>query len=329
VELGGAQMAEYMNLKPADSCLVASPVTHISGAQQAFMFPWILGIRAVLMDTWNADKAVELIDRHRVSTMNGATPFLRELLMAAQARGTHLPKMTLYVCGGASVPADLMRQAYDWFENCAIVRAHGCTEVPTTSIGMPSRDHADINTRSDGRPVHSQIKLVDAATGGAIPWDEEGEIVMRGPQMMLGYLRAEDNEAAFDEENYFRSGDLARYVRDNWIVISGRKKDLIIRSGENLSAREIEDAIMEHPAVSDCAAVSMPNERTGEAVCAFVVVKPGKTIDLPEIHRFMVERGMAKQKIPEKVVLVPDLPKTASGKVQKHVLRDQAKKLVS
>jgi len=329
VELQGVQAAEYMGLKAEDSCLVASPVTHITGAQLAFMLPWTLGVRAVLMDTWNAERAVELMEQHHVSSMNGATPFLRELLLAAQARGTHLPELKVYVCGGTSVPAELMRQAHAWFTHCAFMRAHGCTEVPTTSIGIADRAYADINSRSDGRPVHSQIKLVDAASGGAIPWNEEGEILLRGPQMMLGYLRAEDNEAAFDEENYFRSGDLARYVQDNWIAISGRKKDLIIRSGENLSAREIEDAIMEHPAVTDCAAVSMPNERTGEAVCAFVVTKPGKTIDLPEINRFMVERGMAKQKIPEKVVLVADLPKTASGKVQKHILRDQAKKLVS
>ncbi len=328
-ELQGAHMAGYMALTGDDTSLVASPVTHITGATYAFLLPWVIGLRGVFMDTWNAETAVTLMETHGVTCMNGATPFLREILQAAQARGTHLPKLRVFTCGGASVPPQLMRDAYAWFENCAILRGHGCTEVPTTSNGIPRRDSAEVNSMSDGYPLYSEVLIADPETGGAVPWGEEGEVLMRGPQMLLGYLREEDNAAAFDARGFFRSGDLARYVRDNWLVISGRSKDLINRGGEKLSAREIEDALLEHPAIADIAAVAMPNPRTGEAVCAFIVAKGGQKIDIAEMDRFMTGRGMAKQKIPEHIVYVDDLPKTASGKVQKHVLREQAKKLVA
>jgi acyl-CoA synthetase (AMP-forming)/AMP-acid ligase II len=280
------------------------------------------------MDTWSGEAGVELINRHGCSFMGGATPFLRDLYLAAKARGDHLPSLKLYLCGGAAVPAELMRQASEQFTNCAMFRCHGCTEVPSTSFGIARRDALKWNSESDGRPGYSDLKLVDAATGGAVPWGAEGEVLLRGPQMMLGYLRAEDNREAFDAEGYFRTGDLARYVHDDWIVISGRKKDLIIRSGENLSPKEIEDALFEHPAIAEIAIVGMPSEKTGEAVCAFIVPNAGKSLDLAEIARFLIGKGLAKQKIPERVELVPELPKTPSGKIQKHILRDQAKRLV-
>ena len=328
VDVQGRHFAEIACLTESDMMLVASPVSHITGAILAFQLPWLVGCQALMMDVWNPDGAVDLYEKHQFTYMGGATPFLRELFLASKARGNRLEKMKLFLCGGAAVPPDLMFQASEWWTSTSMFRCHGCTEVPSTSYGICSREAIGINAIADGRPGLCDLKLADPITGGALPWRDEGEVLLRGPQMLLGYLRAEDNASAFDDEGYFRTGDLAKYVKDDWIVISGRKKDLIIRAGENLSPKEIEDALFDHPAVAEIAVVGMPDERTGEAVCAYIVPNKGQTIDLPEVSRYLQAKGLAKQKIPARVELVPDLPKTPSGKVQKHILRDRAKALV-
>src|SRR5690606_12108089 len=137
-----------------------------------------------------------------------------------------------------------------------------------------------------------------------------------------GYLHAADNAEAFDEDGFFRSGDLARYIKDDWFVISGRKKEIIIRSGENLSPKEIEDALFDYPSLRELAVVGVPNEKTGERVCLCVVMDDGAAISLSGIAGHLRAKGLAKQKIPEQVEVFTELPRTASGKVQKHRLRD-------
>jgi acyl-CoA synthetase (AMP-forming)/AMP-acid ligase II len=328
-DVQGRHFAAIAEITGQDVLLVASPVSHITGVILAFQLPWLVGCRALMMETWNGEAAIDLYEKHGFTFMGGATPFLRELYLASKARNTHLPKFRMFLCGGAAVPSELMRLASDHWVNASLFRCHGCTEVPSTSFGIPSRDAIKWNSESDGHAGLSDLKLVDPVTGGAIRWGDEGEVLLRGPQMMLGYLRAEDNANAFDEEGYFRTGDLAKYVMDDWIVISGRKKDLIIRAGENLSPKEIEDALFDHPAVAEIAVVGMPDERTGEAVCAYIVPNQGQTIDLPEVSRYLQSKGLAKQKIPARVELAPELPKTPSGKVQKNVLRDRIKALVA
>jgi acyl-CoA synthetase (AMP-forming)/AMP-acid ligase II len=329
VDVQGRHFVAIGGITGDDTILVASPVSHITGAIMAFQLPWLIGCQALMIEVWNADAAVDLYEKFEYTYMAGATPFLRELYLASKARNNHLPKLRLFLCGGAAVPPDLMKQASEHWINTSMFRCHGCTEVPSTSFGIARRDAIDLNATTDGHPGFSDLKLADPVTGGAVRWGDEGEVLLRGPQMLLGYLRAEDNASAFDDEGYFKTGDLARYVKDDWIVISGRKKDLIIRAGENLSPKEIEDALFDHPAVAEIAVVGMPDERTGEAVCAYIVPNQGQTIDLPEVSRYLQSKGLAKQKIPARVELVPELPKTPSGKVQKNVLRDRIKALVA
>src|SRR5262249_59750350 len=153
---------------------------------------------------------------------------------------------------------------------------------------------------------------------------EEGEILVRGPEQLVGYVHPEDNEGAFDEDGYFRMGDLGRRVHGHYLVITGRKKDIIIRSGENISPKEVEDVLAAHPAVADVAIVAMPSRETGEKGCAFVVLWPGQTIDLAEIRRFVERAGLARQKCPEHLVIVDELPRVPSGKASKDELRGRA-----
>jgi acyl-CoA synthetase (AMP-forming)/AMP-acid ligase II len=206
-------------------------------------------------------------------------------------------------------------------------RVYGCTEVPTITAGIKSRDDIEYGANTDGLIKHSEIRIVDAVTGEIIPRDREGEILVRGANMMLGYLRLEDNESAFDKDGFFRTGDLGRVVDGKYLLITGRKKDLIIRNGENLSPKEIEDALFTHAGIDNVAVVGMPSEKTGEAVCAFIVPRPGYAFDLAEVSRHLIAFGLSKQKIPERVVTVDQLPVSPQGKILKNDLREAAKAL--
>lgn len=321
------QFRTHMRISERDSLLVSSPVTHISGAILAFQLPWISGARAILLDVWNGSHAAELIREHAITLANGTVPFIADILQASEATGDRMPSLRVFLAGGAGIPQTLAEEAYRRLENCVLFRCYGSTELPTVTLGSMDRADMRLNVSTDGRPVFSDLKIVDPATERVLPAGAEGEIMMRGAQGMLGYLRQEDNLTAFDSDGYFRSGDLGRFVFEDWIEISGRSKDIIIRSGENLSPKEIEDALVAHPDIAMVAIVAKPSARTGEAACAFVVPKPGRVPTLKTIADFLIARGFAKQKIPEHLVIVSALPTTAAGKVQKHILREQVKSM--
>jgi non-ribosomal peptide synthetase component E (peptide arylation enzyme) len=200
--------------------------------------------------------------------------------------------------------------------------------MTTATLGIRSRTQADLGAETDGEIVYPvEMKIRDAATDEPLGMGEEGEIIARGPGLFVGYLHASDNEGNFLDDGFFRMGDLGRIVHDNYIVITGRKKDIIIRSGENISPKEVEDLLSTHPAVAEVAIVAMPSKTTGEKGCAFLIARPDQTIDLPEIRRFLDAAGLARQKFPEHLVLVDDLPRVPSGKVRKDLLRAQAREI--
>lgn len=306
---------------PADVHIVASPISHISGMILANIIPVIGGGKIVLMDKWSTEQAIGLIHEHKGTAMGGATPFIQQLLQAAKAADDHLPTLTRCGTGGAAVPPEMIREAQDWFPNAVAYRVYGCTEVPTITSGTSERAEIAYGAETDGRLKHVDVRIVDPVTGDEVPEGAEGEILARGPQMMLGYLRAEDNEGAFDADGYFLTGDLGRVVDGAYLVITGRKKDLIIRLGENLSPKEIEDVLHTHPAVAVAAVVGMPDRRTGECVCAFLQLHPGQSLDLPEIDRWLTQAGLSRQKVPEHLEFVEAMPMSLQGKVLKTELR--------
>jgi acyl-CoA synthetase (AMP-forming)/AMP-acid ligase II len=319
-------MAEAWSIGPSDVVFMPSPVTHITGAFWAFDMPWVTGATSVLMDVWSPEEAIQCIERNRCTITGGATPFLRQLLDTAQARPDAMASLRIFFCGGTTVSADLIREAAARYPECLSFRAYGSTEMPTTTLGIRDRGHADFGAATDGEVVPpTEVKLVDATTGADVADGEEGEILVRGPEQLGGYLHPEDNDGAFDEDGYFRMGDLGRRVHGRYLVITGRKKDIIIRSGENISPKEVEDVLATHPAIADVAIVAMPSRETGEKGCAFLVLRPGQTVDLAEIRRFLERAGLARQKFPEHLVAVDELPRVPSGKVSKDVLRARAK----
>lgn len=309
------QIREHWTIAPGDTFLVPSPVAHIGGSIYAFECPLLLGTTAVLMDRWDAAGAVALMDSHRCTHMAGATPFLQQLLSAAQRAGSRLPDLKVFICGGASVSPSLIRRAAEYFDRAAVTRVYGCTEVPVATVGAPRPDEADHAADTDGRPGIAEIKLVAHAAAPA----GDGEICVRGPQMLLGYRHPEDD--SFDAAGFFRTGDLGRWVEDRYLVVTGRAKDVIIRSGENISAKEVEDLLADHPGIAEIAVVGLPDERTGERACAVIVPAGAQAPDVAGLFALLVSKGVAKFKAPEQVVLWDALPKNDAGKVLKHQIR--------
>ncbi|MBI1182028.1 MAG: AMP-binding protein [Alphaproteobacteria bacterium] len=318
------KMCRAMGLGTGDRTFSPSPLTHVSGYLWALTAPWTCGVPVVTTDVWDAGAAFDAICRHGCSFMLGATPFLQDLVAEAARRGETLETLRFFLCGGASVPPGLIREAAQRFPNCVPFRVFGATEVPTMTAGPASRAGLDLAAETDGRLLGCEVRLVHPETGEPVADGEEGEILAREPSMALGYARPEDNEEAYDADGFFRTGDLGRLVHGDHIVCTGRKKDLIIRAGENISAREIEDVLFRSPRIAEAAVVAMPSARTGEAVCAFVVPAGEEAVDLAHVAALVGAAGLARQKTPERVIPVAELPKTASGKVRKDILRGMA-----
>lgn len=311
------QLGQYWSVVHGDTFLVPSPISHIGGSIYAFECPLLLGTKAVLLDRWDARAAVEIAIRQRCTHMAGATPFLEQLLEAAKQANTRLNGLKVFVCGGASVPPSLIRRAAAHFNQTIVTRVYGSTEVPVTTVGVP--DHQDLAhaAETDGRVAIADVKLVDAFGARA----DEGEIRARGPQMLVGYLHAEDEATVFDQEGYYRTGDLGRWVDQNYLVVSGRAKDIIIRNGENISPKEVEDYLLEHPNIREVAIVGLPDARTGERACAAIVPCAAPIPDVFELRTFLKALGVASFKIPEQVFAMDSLPKNAAGKTLKHEIR--------
>lgn len=311
------QIRDSWSIAPGDAFLVPSPIAHIGGSIYAFECPLLLGTSAVLMDRWDPAAAVALMDAERCTHMAGATPFLQQLLSAAERTGSRLPDLKVFVCGGASVSPSLIHRAAEYFAQAVVTRVYGCTEVPVATVGAPRPDEAGWAAATDGRPGIAEIKL--AAHEAAPPGD--GEICVRGPQMLLGYRHAEDDADSFDAAGFFHTGDLGRWIDDRYLVVTGRAKDVIIRNGENISAKEVEDLLATHPDIAEIAVVGIPDERTGERACAVIVPAGAAKPDVASLGSLLAGRGVAKYKTPEQVVIWEALPKNDAGKILKHQIR--------
>ena len=318
--------AEYWGLAPGDATLMPSPVTHVSGYANGLEAPLVCGTRTVLMESWNAQHAIDLIDRHQLVGTVAATPFLVELADAARASGHRLPSFRFFACGGAAVPNDLIPAARQAFAACQPFRVFGASEVPLVSFGWT--DNEDLAATTDGHIVDYAVRIVDADDND-LPDGQAGEILARGPAMMLGYADAQQTREAITSDGFFRTGDLGIRTVDGAIVVTGRKKDLIIRGGENISAKEIEDVLHTHPGVIEASVVAMPHERLGEGICAYIIAGEA-SLAAADLAAHVAASGLAKQKIPERFEFVADFPRTASGKIRKDRLReDIASKLAT
>lgn len=317
-EVRGARRVPPPGL-PAPVNLSAFPAGHIAGVLGTTRL-YISGGKTVLMDAWDADEAARLIEEQRVTTTAG-TPFhLASLLDAAEASGRDLSSLLGYLTGAASVPPALVERAQA--AGIPTFRSYGSSEHPTISAGSPLHT-LEKRATTDGLLLEgNEVRIldddgVDLATGQA------GEIASRGPELFVGYRDETLNESAFLPGGWFLTGDIGVLDEEGYLSITDRKKDVIIRGGENISSKEVEDVLARHPAVFEAAVVAMPDERYGERVCAYVLLRPGSSLELSEVGRHFAAQGVARQKTPERIVPVDELPRTAAGKVKKFELRER------
>lgn len=299
--------------------LSAFPAGHIAGVLGTSRL-YLNGGRSVLMDTWDAEVAARLIEEHGVTNTAG-TPFhLSTLLDAAQATDRDLSSLAGYMTGAASVPPALIERANA--VGLPVYRAYGSSEHPTISSGSPE-DPIEKRAATDGRlTAANEVRILDDA-GKELPRGQAGEIASRGPELFVGYRDEALNPSCFLPGGWFLTGDIGVLDIEGFLRITDRKKDVIIRGGENIASKEVEDVLARHPAVRESAVVGMPDQRYGERVCAYVVLRKGASFVVEDALRHFEVEGVARQKTPERIVAVEDLPRTAAGKVKKFELRDR------
>jgi acyl-CoA synthetase (AMP-forming)/AMP-acid ligase II len=308
-----------------DVMLMPSPVTHGTGYILGLEVPFYTEAPVAFMDRWEPGRAIALMDQVKATLCAGATVFLQDLIDAAADFKNTLPSLRLFSCGGAAIPPELIYRAAQITARCRALRVYGSTEAPLVTKGWPGASELGLAAETDGRISKFEVKIVDAA-GNVLPRGEPGEILLRGTPLMIGYTNPQDTQEAFDEEGYFKTGDVGIVTADDALIITGRRKDLIIRGGENLSPKEIEDALQQHPAVKEVAVVAMPHPRLGEAVCAYIIVRQGyEAPTLMDLVELLETQGLARQKFPERLEYLESFPRTASGKIRKDLLREALK----
>jgi cyclohexanecarboxylate-CoA ligase len=288
-----------------DVVWMPSPLGHSTGFNYGLRFALYHGLPLVLQDRWDASVAADVVQRERCSYTLAATTFLRELVGESARRGTRLDGLRCFGCGGAPVPPALVEEADA--HGVRVLRLYGSTEALVVTWNRPDAAR-DARVHTDGRPMTGvEVELRD------------GEIFVRGPNTCVGFFADPERTAAtFDADGWVRSGDLATLDAEHQLTIVGRKKELIIRGGMNITPRELEDLVNGFAEVATVAVVGTPDERLGEVVCACVVLHPGTTLDLDTVVARLRAAGVATYKLPQRLEVLTELPTTASGKIQKH-----------
>ncbi|HBD3592022.1 medium-chain fatty-acid--CoA ligase [Escherichia coli] len=309
-----------LNLTWQDVFMMPAPLGHATGFLHGVTAPFLIGARSVLLDIFTPDACLALLEQQRCTCMLGATPFVYDLLNVLEKQPADLSALRFFLCGGTTIPKKVARECQQL--GIKLLSVYGSTE---------SSPHAVVNLddplsrfmHTDGYAAAGvEIKVVDDARK-TLPPGCEGEEASRGPNVFMGYFDEPELTArALDEESWYYSGDLCRMDEAGYIKITGRKKDIIVRGGENISSREVEDILLQHPKIHDACVVAMPDERLGERSCAYVVLKaPHHSLSLEEVVAFFSRKRVAKYKYPEHIVVIEKLPRTASGKIQKFLLR--------
>jgi acyl-CoA synthetase (AMP-forming)/AMP-acid ligase II len=300
-----------------DAMFMASPLTHVTGILQGLLVPSLVGARAVLAEAWDPVAAVEQIEVEGATYMAGATPFLQGIVEEYERRGGARPSLRQFCCGGAPVPSQLVERAHA--VGIAAYRCWGLTEFPTATLAC-ELDPLERRASTDGRRAEGvEVEAVDGERR-PLPPGVEGELRVRGPERMIGYVDSSLDAEVLDGEGWLYTGDLGVVDRGGWVTVTGRLKDVINRGGEKFSAREIEDLLAAHPHVLEAAVLGVPGGRLGERVCAVVVPRKGVRVDGEELRRFLVQSRIARQKIPEEFREAGALPRSPAGKVQKFKL---------
>ncbi|SMH54554.1 AMP-binding protein [Mesorhizobium australicum] len=300
----------------------STPFGHMTGYAAVMVQALYHGNTVVFPDVWEPKAGVEIMAREGATHMAAATPFLADIVRLV-GEGAPKPPLRTFLCAGAPIPPVIIENARKLM-GLNVSSCWGMTESLGGSLTEPERA-ADKSVSSDGRPVDGVEVLIADENLQPMPTGKTGRLYFRGAQQFIGYYRKPGLDGR-GSEGWFDTGDLAYVDADGYIRIDGRTKDIIIRGGENVPVAEIESILYRHPSITDAAIVGYPDKRMGERGCAFVVVKQGQSFSMDELREWMGQSGAAKQYWPEAVEVIEAMPRTATGKIQKFVLKDKATK---
>ncbi|MFH9107252.1 class I adenylate-forming enzyme family protein [Streptomyces albus] len=321
---GGSCLAHALRLGPDDVGSIAFPYAHIGGPDYLVML-LLYGFPAVLFEKFALPDALDGYRRHKVTTAGGSTAFY-SMFLAEQRKQPGIPlipTLRLLAGGGAPKPAELYHEVVAEL-GCLLTHGYGMTEAPMITMGSPDDTPEQLAT-TEGRPPAGMEIRVTAPDGTPLPPGAEGQVRLRGEAVCQGYLDEEETAAAFDADGFLITGDLGRVLASGHLVLTGRTKDIVIRKGENISAKEIEHLLYQHPGVADAAVVGLPDAERGERVCAVVEQPAGAPpLTLPEVTAYLREAGLAPYKLPEQLEVVDALPRNETlRKVLKYKLRER------
>ncbi len=315
-------MVRAHGLGAGDTALMPSPLAHVSGLLNSVLVPGTAGMPVVLMEKWDPEQGVRLAGAHAVSFMIGP-PTLFLGMMDVPGMQSSVGALRVVSCGGMGVTPEFVERARHEL-GATVKRTYGSTEAPTVTTSTAT-DRPDKARDTDGRSVgDAVVKLVEPGTGRGVRTGERGEVLLRGPELFVGYGRPEQTEQAV-RRGWFATGDLGTLDEEGWLTIVGRCKDVIIRAGENIASVEVERLLELHPGVRQAVVVGCPDERVGERVAAFVV--GDGAIDVEECRHWFSSHGVARFKTPELVVHVDEIPLLGIGKPDRTTLRDRAAQL--
>lgn len=305
-----AAQAEFHRLTDAEVFVVPSSVAHVSGLIYGVLLPVALGATTVLIARWDPGEFLAIVETERATFCGGAPVFLQGAVDHPDVKRRDLSSLAVFPVGGADVSPDLVRRAAVRL-GVRTGRGYGSTEFPsiTSTAGPDTPD--ELRATTDGKPIGAnQVRIID------------NEIEARGPELFCGYTDRALDADAFTTDGWFRTGDLGVLDANGYLTVTGRRKDIIIRLGEKISARELEVLLVEHPGVREVAIVALPDPRTGERACACVVpLDPALPPTLADMTAFFETRGVSRRKLPEQLTIVDALPATPAGKVDKQALR--------
>lgn len=314
-----AYIGEVLGLHEGDIVFMPSPLCHASGIEWGLRTAIYVGAPLILQDRWDPEVALHLIERYGCTYTLAATPFISDLVAAKRRGIAGGATMRYFASGGTTIPRHLPRDVRDVF-TADLMGVFGSSETYVSTATRPGYSDALLATEGVSLPG-VQIRIVDES-GTDVPPGEVGEIVTRGPQVFVGYL----GDPALTLESFFgdwyRFGDLGQIGPDGMLRVTGRIKDIVIRGGENISVREIEDLLIGHPGVESVAVVAYPHERLGEICCAVVMPAAGASLELSDLTAYLLELGLPKFKLPERLQIVNEMPMTATGKIRKAELRE-------
>lgn len=325
---GTVQLHETFDFTADDTVFMASPIGHTTALIVGARLPVQYGLTAVWQEHWDPEQAVELIHRERCTYTLSATPFLHGLMNAPNASRQKLESLKTFACGGAPIPRQLIKQADEAF-GLFVSALYGSSEALVNSAVYPDAPAAR-RYGTDGRIIPGvEGRLVDPDTGEPVGPESEGELQVRTPAQHAGYYKdAETTRRVCLDDGWYATGDICTLDSEGYVSIVGRTKDMIIRGGANISAREIEELLFTHPKIANVACVAMPDPVLSERVCAYVICAPGESLRFDEMVDYLKTKRVSAWKLPERLEIRDEFPMTPSGKIQKFLLRREIAELI-